>query len=63
MTTRKRAEEMDRARAKRQRKKGKQESTPEPPGVIGQMTQIATDAARSVGKAVKSAADAITGSS
>jgi hypothetical protein len=53
---------MDRARAKRQRKKGgKQASRPEPPGVIGQVTQLATDAAKSVGAAVKSAADAITG--
>jgi len=61
MTTRKRADEMERARAKRRRRKGKQESLPESPGVIGQVTQLATDAARSVGEAVKSATAAITG--
>jgi hypothetical protein len=61
MTTRKRIAEMDRARAKRQRKKGKPETPPEAPGVIGQVTQLATDAAKTVGTAVKSATDAITG--
>jgi hypothetical protein len=61
MTNRERAEKMDRARAKRRTKKGTPPSPPEPDGVVEQVTKMAGEAARSVGKAVKSATDALTG--
>jgi hypothetical protein len=59
MTNREREEVMEQARAKRRRKKPKEAEQPE--GVVEQVKQVAADAARAVGTALKPAADLITG--
>jgi hypothetical protein len=59
VTSREKDEQMERARDKRRRRKGK--APPEAPGVVRQATRLAAGAAKAVGAAVKSAADAVTG--
>jgi len=61
MTSRTREEAMERARAKRRRKKPK--DVTQPGGVVAHVTHLAADAVRSVGTALKSATTTIVGAS
>src|SRR5262249_38763822 len=63
VTKRQRAEEMERARAKRLRKKAKKGIAPEPAGAVDQVKELAKNTAQSVGAVVRSATEAITGGS